>query len=367
MINIAHGNLLKADVDALVNTVNTEGVMGKGIALQFKRAYPQAYIAYRNACKAAEVRVGAMHIVDLGALGGGPRWIINFPTKRHWRSKSKIEDIRAGLSALEETIKERGIRSIAVPPLGCGNGGLAWSEVERLIRAELGSLADVRVELYSPDGAPAPEEMPNRTQKPTMTTGMAAVAALVGNYKHGLMEPFVRLVEVHKLMYFLQEAGEPLRLNYSKGSYGPYATNLRHVLNRMESHYITGFGDGQEKPTQVIDLIEGAEDEAISFLEGQLTTCARMERVTHLIGGFEDPFGMELLGSVHWVMMESPEAARDPNVAVPLVQQWNDRKSRLMREEHIKKAWTRLKDHRWDMESRSALKVRQTRNKTGSP
>ena len=355
MINIAHGNLLKADVDALVNTVNTSGVMGKGIALQFKRAYPQAYATYRNACEAGEVNVGAMHVVDLGALGGGPRWIINFPTKRHWKSKSKIEDIRAGLTALRETLKELGIRSIAVPPLGCGNGGLAWSTVEPLICAELGDLDGVRVELYSPDGAPSAEEMPNKTQKPAMTTGMAAVAALVGNYKRGLMEPFVRLVEVHKLMYFLQEAGEPLRLNYNKGSYGPYATNLRHVLNRMESHYITGFGDGQEKPTQVIDLIEGAEDAAIHFLEGQLATYARMERVAHLIEGFEDPFGMELLGSVHWVMMENPEAARDSKAAVPLVRNWNDRKARLMREEHIEKAWVRLKDHRWDLESRSAL------------
>lgn len=359
MITIAHGNLLKADVDALVNTVNTEGVMGKGIALQFRRAYPQAYIAYRNACKAGEVRIGDMHVVDLGALGGGPRWIINFPTKRHWRSKSKIGDIQAGLSALADTIKERAIRSIAVPPLGCGNGGLPWPEVERLIRSELGSLVDVRVDLYSPDGAPTPEEMPNSTQKPTMTTGMAAVAALVGNYRHGLMEPFVRLVEVHKLMYFLQEAGEPLRLNFSKGSYGPYATNLRHVLNRMESHYITGFGDGQEKPTQIIDLMEGAEDEAINFLEGQLATCTRMQRVAQLIEGFEDPFGMELLGSVHWMMMEHLDAAQDLKVAVPLVQQWNDRKSRLMRSEHIEKAWTRLKDHQWDSESRSAVRNRR--------
>lgn len=360
MINIAHGNLLKADVDALVNTVNTEGVMGKGIALQFKRAYPFAYTSYRSACEAGEVKVGAMHVVDVGALGGGPRWIINFPTKRHWKSKSKVEDIQAGLAALRSAILGLDIRSIALPPLGCGNGGLSWSVVEPLIRSELGGLQDVRIELYAPDGAPAADEMPNKTSKPPMSTGMAAIVSLVGNYKRGLLEPFVRLIEVHKLMYFLQEAGEPLRLSYSKGAYGPYSTNLRHVLNRMEGHYITGFGDGQERPTQVIDLMHGSEDEAIFHLEGQLSTHDRMERVAQLIEGFEDPFGMELLGSVHWVMMSHPDAAKSLSVAITCVRQWNDRKSRMMRDEHIAKAWTRLKEQRWDTESRSALRLRST-------
>ncbi len=355
MINIAHGNLLKAEVEALVNTVNTQGVMGKGIAAQFKRAYPQAFNQYRRACEAGEVKVGEMHVVDLGAMGGGPRWIINFPTKRHWKSNSKIEDIKSGLIALRRTIADLGISSIAVPPLGCGNGGLAWASVEPLIRAELGAIDNLRVELYSPEGAPAAEEMPNRTAMPPMTAGMAAVVALVDNYRLGLLEPFVQLIEVHKLMYFLQEAGEQLRLKYAKGLYGPYSLNLRHVLDRMEGHYISGYGDGQDDPTKCIDLAEGAEDRAIEFLEGRLDTHARIERVVSLIKGFENPFGMELLGSVHWVMMHEPEAVESVDVATRFVRNWNERKALLMQPAHIAKAWERLKEHRWDQESRSSI------------
>ena len=356
MINIAHGNLLKADVDALVNTVNTEGVMGKGIALQFKRAYPQAYSLYRHACQAGDVKVGAMHVVDMGTMGGGARWIINFPTKGHWKAKSRIEDIKAGLVALRQTIMDLGIRSIAVPPLGCGNGGLNWSAVEPLIRSELGSIEGVDVQVYSPDGAPAADEMPNRTAKPAMTMGMAAIIALVDKYKSGLLEPFVRLIEVHKLMYFLQEAGEPLKLRYEEGIYGPYSTNLRHVLDRMEGHYVTGFGDGQDTPIKCIDLVPGYEDQALDVLEGKLDTQARMERVAQLIEGFEDPFGMELLGSVHWVMTHHRDAVDSVDVAVKRVHEWNPRKQTLMKPEHIAKGWRRLKDHRWDVESRSAIR-----------
>src|SRR5262245_21111445 len=156
MIERGTGDLLRAGVEALVNTVNTEGVMGKGIALQFKQAFPENFKAYKRACDREGVRPGQMFVFDLGGLGGGPRFIINFPTKRHWRSKSKIEDIEAGLRDLVKVIQERRIGSIAIPPLGCGNGGLAWSDVEPRILAALGSLEAVRILLFAPEGAPSP-------------------------------------------------------------------------------------------------------------------------------------------------------------------------------------------------------------------
>lgn len=124
MIQEAHGNLLDAEADALVNTVNTVGVMGKGIALQFKRAFPENYKAYKRACDQGAVELGQMFIWDAGALAGdGPRYVINFPTKKHWRSKSKLSDIRAGLDDLVRQLKDLSINSVAVPPLGCGHGG----------------------------------------------------------------------------------------------------------------------------------------------------------------------------------------------------------------------------------------------------
>ncbi|MDR7048013.1 O-acetyl-ADP-ribose deacetylase (regulator of RNase III) [Duganella sp. 3397] len=157
MLHISTGNLLNADVDALVNTVNTEGVMGKGIALQFKQAYPAMFRAYAVACKAREVQLGRVHIYDLGGLVGGPRWIINFPTKGHWKSKSRIEDIAKGLLDLTAKVRELGIRSIAVPPLGCGYGGLDWADVSPLIFDAFSKMPEVNVKIYPPVGAPAVE------------------------------------------------------------------------------------------------------------------------------------------------------------------------------------------------------------------
>jgi Macro domain. len=147
--------------------------MGKGIALQFKQAYPNVFRAYEAACKSGEIRLGKMHVVDLGGLAGGPRWIINFPTKGHWRAKSRMTDIETGLADLVSTIKRLCIRSIAIPPLGCGNGGLEWSEVRPRIESALRDVPDLRVLVYPPSGAPVAEAMPNRTERPNMTMGRA--------------------------------------------------------------------------------------------------------------------------------------------------------------------------------------------------
>ena len=214
MIEISQGNLLEAPVEALVNTVNTQGIMGTGIALQFKQAFPAMFRDYEKACKAGEVRLGKMHVYDLGGLTGGPRWIINFPTKGHWRELSRLTDIEAGLEDLIATVRRLGIRSIAVPPLGCGNGGLNWADVRPRIEAAFASVPDVKVHLFAPGRAPDAEAMPNRTERPKMTVGQAALIALMDRYLKALLDPFVSLLEIHKLMYFLQETGQELKLQY---------------------------------------------------------------------------------------------------------------------------------------------------------
>ena len=222
MIKYKSGNILEDDSEALVNTVNCVGVMGRGIALQFKHAYPENFKAYLKACKNEEVKPGRMLVFETGQLSN-PRYIINFPTKRHWRGKSRMEDIQSGLSALVDTIYSYNIRSIAIPPLGSGLGGLNWTDVKTRIDTALQSLTDVQISVYEPQGAPATEKMVYSRDVPTMTTGRAVLVELISRYLDGLLDPFVTLLEVHKLMYFMQEAGEPLRLNYQKGSYGPYA------------------------------------------------------------------------------------------------------------------------------------------------
>jgi O-acetyl-ADP-ribose deacetylase (regulator of RNase III) len=185
MIEFGTGNLLQADVDALVNTVNTVGVMGKGVALQFKQAFPANYAAYKRACDLDQVHIGSMFVWD-SSRRGPRRYIINFPTKRHWKSKSRIKDIEAGLRDLAHKITEMGITSIAVPALGCGNGGLDWNDVLPLIEDALGPLP-VRAIVYPPAGAPPAAEMPIGTKRPPMTVGRAALLAVVARYAKGAM------------------------------------------------------------------------------------------------------------------------------------------------------------------------------------
>jgi O-acetyl-ADP-ribose deacetylase (regulator of RNase III) len=348
MIELTQGNLLEAPVEALVNTVNTEGIMGKGIALQFKQAYPEMFRAYERACKAGEVKLGKIQVHDLGGLVGGPRWIINFPTKGHWRAKSRISDVEEGLKDLVSTIERLRIHSVALPPLGCGNGGLNWADVRPRIEASLAGLKDVKVLLFAPGGSPEAAVMPNRTDRPKMTVGRAALIALMDRYLKGLLDPFVSLLELHKLMYFLQEAGQPLKLDYEAGEFGPYAKNLRQVLIRLEKHYTQGYGDGKDTPTKVIELLPGAVDEAETFLKDDDLIRQRMKRVADLIDGFEDPYGLELLSSLHWVMRSNAAARESVDTAVEAVHKWNSRKERLLKKEHLVKAWQRLKAQDWE-------------------
>jgi len=211
MIRFTTGDILQADTEALINTVNCVGIMGRGIALQFKNAYPANFKAYEAACKREDVQPGRMFVFATGQLTN-PRFIINFPTKRHWRGKSRMEDIESGLVDLVRVIREYGIRSIAIPPLGSGLGGLNWSEVRRHIELAVSELVDVEIVVYEPGGAPQAEQMVHIRAVPNMTPGRASLVGLMDRYLRGLLDPFVTLLEVHKLMYFMQEAGEPLRL-----------------------------------------------------------------------------------------------------------------------------------------------------------
>ena len=153
MIKYVTGNLLNADAEALVNAVNTVGVMGKGIALQFRQAFPENYNFYRKACKRNEVVPGKMLVFVTGTLTN-PRYIINFPTKRHWKDKSRIEDIRDGLRDLIGVVISRRIQSTAIPPLGCGLGGLRWEDVCPMIEEAFAPVPNVKVLLFTPEDAP---------------------------------------------------------------------------------------------------------------------------------------------------------------------------------------------------------------------
>ena len=326
MIRFKVGDILAEDAEALVNTVNCVGVMGRGIALQFKKAFPGNFRAYADACKRGEVRPGRMFVFETGQLAN-PRYIVNFPTKRHWRGNSRIEDVQAGLQDLVRVINERGIRSIAVPPLGSGLGGLEWSDVRPRIEGALGGFDNLDVVVFEPSGAPAPERMARGPEVPKMTSGRAALIGLMDRYLNALLDPFVTVLEVHKLMYFMQVAGERLKLRYAKGLYGPYAENLRHVLGAVEGHFISGYADGGDRPDKLLELVPGAAEIAAEVLRRSRRTRERFDRVTDLVDGFESAFGLELLSTVHWVLVHDAPAARDELVS--LTYTWNERKRRF--------------------------------------
>ena len=235
-----------------------------------------------------------------------------------------------------------------MPPLGCGNGGLDWNKVRPLIEAAFNALPDVHVLLYAPGDIPQASAMPNCTERPQITVGQASLLLLMDRYLKGLLDPFISLLELHKLMYFLQEAGQPLRLDYQANTYGPYAHNLRHVLIRLESHYTQGYGDGRDDPAKPIELLPNAVSEAENFLENHPEIVERVDRVVRLMAGYEDAYGLELLSSVHWVMRHNPMASRTAEAALADVQKWNARKRKLFKPEHIRKSWQRLKDYGWD-------------------
>lgn len=337
------GDILAEDAEALVNTVNCVGIMGRGIALQFKKHFPANFKAYELACKREEVVPGQMFIYETKALTN-PKYIVNFPTKRHWRGKSRIEDIQSGLTALVEEIKTRNIQSIAIPPLGSGLGGLNWAEVRSLIVDSLQGLDNLEVIIYEPKGAPDADSMVQSRDVPNMTEGRAALVTLMQRYLNGLMDPFITLLETHKLMYFMQEAGQPLRLKYSQAPYGPYAENLRHVLTKIEGHLVSGYADGGDAPDKRLNLVPGAFDDAKNFLNDKSDVNERFDRVADLVEGFETPFGLELLSTVHWVVAQ--QGAKSIEDVIAKTYAWNDRK-RQFSERQIKIAYEALKAKNW--------------------
>jgi O-acetyl-ADP-ribose deacetylase (regulator of RNase III) len=342
MIEYTHGNLLEATAEALVNTVNCVGIMGKGLALQFRQAFPENFRSYARACRAGEVHLGQMFVVPNSNLFG-PRYIINFPTKYHWKDRSRLQDIQNGLIDLVKHIQTLNINSIAIPPLGCGNGGLNWDDVRPLIEHAILDIPNVHILLLSPDGAPEVDKIQINTKKPRLTPARALFLTLMDTYK----QPGYRLsmLEMQKLAYFLQEAGEPLKLNYIKHRFGPYAENLNHALERLDGSYIRGYGDRSRRAEMYV--LPGAIDEARSVIAASSDSIQRLEQVQRLIEGFETPYGMELLATVHWAAQEIHFSGNDLQELIEVVHSWNSRKRERFKPIHIQTAWNRLYSEGW--------------------
>ncbi len=305
MLRYTTGNLLDSGAQALVNTVNTVGIMGKGIALMFKEAFPENFSAYAAACKAGDVRVGRMFVTERVDMYG-PRWIINFPTKEHWRGRSQIQWIEEGLEDLKRVITDRGIRSVALPPLGAGNGGLSWGLVRSHIESAL-STDEVEIIIYEPTITYQNVEKHAGVLK--LTPARALVAEMVRRYC--ILGIECTILEVQKLAWFIETSvgdlglPNPLNLGFSANRFGPYADKLRHVLDSLDGSYL--HGDKRMGDARPLDQVrfEDSKKDAISayFTSPEARDYrAALERTADVIDGFESPLGMELLATVDWLL-----------------------------------------------------------------
>jgi len=286
-------------------------------------------------------------VVERGGLGDGPQFVINFPTKDHWRSRSKLADIETGLDDLRDVIVKLGITSVAVPPLGCGYGGLQWSDVQPLIEQALSSLDVVDVVVYAPDGTPDPAVMKVGTKRPSMSPTLAGVVCLVDRYWADVLG--ITDIEIQKLAYFLGVRRPALRLNFARGHYGPYCEALQHVLVRAEGHYLRGYGDRSRRPweTSQLTVLPGAADAAGRVATNDAGMAADLGAVLELVEGFEGAWSMELLSTVHWVAHHSPSPVATPAEARAVVAEWSDRKNRLFPLDDVEDAWSHLDKYDW--------------------
>lgn len=314
MVRIVQGNLLHAETEAVVNTVNTVGVMGKGIALAFKETYPDIFAEYEAACRAGAVQVGRMFVSENRSLHG-PRWIINFPTKQHWRNPSKLEWIRSGLVDLKRVILELDIRSIALPPLGCGQGGLDWEDVRPLIEQALGDLPAVEVHAFEPTASYHTPRKRSGSEK--LTPARALVAEAVRRY--AVLGIECSYLEVQKLAYFIERCvqalglKDPLHMDFKADRYGPYSDRLRHLLDGLDGVWLTSEKRlADAGPMDRIHFKDARRAELGDYLASEPAADYQpvLDRLSRIIDGFESPLGMELLATVDWLLArESAEAS----------------------------------------------------------
>lgn len=342
MIKFVSDDIFKTTAEAIVNTVNTEGIMGKGLALQFKKRFPENFKAYEKACKAGDVVIGKMFISPSGMLVG-PKIIINFPTKKSWRNKSSIEDIQAGLEALAADIARLKIRSIAIPPLGCGLGGLSWPAVRAEIESALKD-SPAEIFVYEPLKGKNPAPIPRKESKLTPTK--ALLLATFQHYMNLVPSVEISFVEAHKLAYLIQSLGLNLRLNFVPYLYGPYAKNLKFVFSDMEGTWIKGFRDGTGRAFDTFSILPSARSAAGNTKGTQEETF--VQKLDDLIDGFESAVGLELLGTVHWAIVEEHVPAEADKVFDAISNWcdnkdgWGDRKKNLFSREMVSLATDRV-------------------------
>lgn len=338
MINYLKGNILESNAQALVNTVNTVGVMGKGIALRFKKAFPENFKAYATACKQGKIDIGKLFVFKQNTISG-EKIIINFPTKKHWRNPSEYEYIEKGLNDLIRIIKEHNIKSIALPPLGCGQGGLLWEKVKKMIEEKLSSL-DIDIYVYEPTSE-IKEELSK--EKAKLTDARALLLYVL--YDLVRQGEFVSEFSAEKVCYFLQKFGAEkyFKLIYQPNFYGPYSGKLRYVLNYLNGSYIMGYSDLNKRPFDPLLLIPDGYDEVKNYVEKNNELKSIADKTTTFLNGFYSDFALELLSTVDWIM--NNKNTDDINVIKNELNQWSKRKmSKFSNDKYLQIAINHIKN-----------------------
>ncbi len=340
-LKFLHGDLFKDDAEALVNTVNCVGVMGKGVALKFKQLWPENYRKYKEVCERNELYPGKLLVVEEGDMINGRKLLVNFPTKEHWKAKSKLEYVEKGLDALVKEIQGSNIKSIAMPPLGCGNGGLEWKEVRKIIVQKLSGLNDVDIRIYAPAYIAIDEPEYTLTGKPNLTKERAIILRMLGELEEFFDYSLTKLC-LQKLVYFLNLFDYQFNVEFKKEAMGPYSSELNAAFLKMdELGWIKGYN---EEGADKISVPSGIFSECNSFIQAEGyedDVSHTIDKISKLIQGFESPFGMELLSTVHY--LGSVENVSKENM-FSAVQSWSDRKKGLFSQKEVEEAYSRLSE-----------------------
>jgi|HubBroStandDraft_5_1064220.scaffolds.fasta_scaffold113842_1 uncharacterized protein YwgA/O-acetyl-ADP-ribose deacetylase (regulator of RNase III) len=350
-VRILEGDLLKSNMHALVNTVNTVGIMGKGVALAFKKRYPDMYRDYVKRCDQGEVRLGEPYIYR-----ANDHVIVNFPTKQHWRSVSRLSDIEAGLDYLEHHYKEWQIKSLAVPPLGCGNGQLEWRVVGPILLRYLKRL-DIPVELYAPHGSTLLGEIQldlldqfdpqNNEEQWRLEPWLVAIAETVSRLESLRYHWPVGRVMLQKIVYFATAAGLPTGLEFQRASYGPFSPGLKAAVGRLQNN---GILTEHQRGRMIEVRTSSALDDARMSYSDQLAKWSDLiDHLVDLVARF-DTTRAETAATVHYAAQDlRNRLGRKPTVAevVDFVEDWKRRRSPQLERADILRAVVSLGTQGW--------------------
>lgn len=345
MIELTKGNLLASSDGVLVNTVNTVGVMGKGIALQFKDEFPHNYAVYVETCRKGELYPGTLLTVKDRSIRYGEKVIVNFPTKVHWRNSSKYEYIQKGLVALRDLIITNKVESISIPPLGCGNGGLDWSKVKPMIMESLSGL-DTLIHLYEPSADVT--EVLKSTARPIGDVSLTPERAMMLYalfFYETLGEP-ANLFAANKLVYFMKRLGEPafVKYKFAPAHFGPYSTQVGRALHQLNGKYLTGLEQMDLRAFDPLTLQYDTWEEVKQYVSEILSVASRqrLAQLVALVSGFQSTLSLEVLATVDFVRNENPGISLEDTIRK--VWEWSDRKKALFKERYIQIAYEHLKE-----------------------